>query len=55
MNTQTNEQEQIVGYSETKSKKIDRAVNQQEQAIVKLKESKTSLIDSCVLRKIKVN
>lgn len=48
------EQEQIVEYIDTQSQKIDQAVRQQEQAIVKLKEYKASLVDSCVLGKIKV-
>lgn len=49
------EQEKIVNYIDAQSQKIDQAVTQQEQAIVKLKEYKASLIDSCVLGKIKVS
>ncbi|PJX21938.1 hypothetical protein CAP47_10010 [Psychroflexus sp. S27] len=48
------EQNKISKYIQTQSKKIDQAVSQQEQAIVKLREYKASLIDSCVLGKIKV-
>ncbi|WP_417885030.1 restriction endonuclease subunit S [Zunongwangia sp.] len=49
------EQEEIVNYIDVQSQKIDQAITQQEQAIVKLKEYKASLIDSCVLGKIKVS
>jgi|OM-RGC.v1.004791414 type I restriction enzyme S subunit len=49
------EQEKIVNYIDAQSRKLDQAVTQQEQAIVKLKEYKASLIDSCVLGKIKVS
>jgi len=49
------EQEKIVNYIDAQSQKIDQAVTQQEQTIVKLKEYKASLIDSCVLGKIKVS
>ncbi|WP_310991248.1 restriction endonuclease subunit S [Aequorivita marina] len=49
------EQEKIVNYIDAQSQKIDQAVKQQEQAIIKLKEYKASLIDSCVLGKIKVS
>lgn len=49
------EQEKIVEYIDTQSQKIDQAVSQQEKAIVKLKEYKASLVDSCVLGKIKVS
>ncbi|MBI6119145.1 restriction endonuclease subunit S [Salegentibacter maritimus] len=49
------EQEKIVNYIDAQSEKINQAVKQQEQAIIKLKEYKASLIDSCVLGKIKVS
>lgn len=49
------EQKKIADYIEAQSQKIDQAVRQQEQTIVKLKEYKASLIDSCVLGKIKVS
>jgi type I restriction enzyme S subunit len=49
------EQEKIVNYIDTQSQKTDQAVRQQEQAIVKLKEYKASLVDSCVLGKVKVS
>ncbi|MFB9055894.1 restriction endonuclease subunit S [Mariniflexile ostreae] len=49
------EQEKIVNYIDAQSQKLDQAVTQQEQAIIKLKEYKASLIDSCVLGKIKVS
>ena len=49
------EQEEIVNYIDAQSQKLDQAVKQQEQAIIKLKEYKASLIDSCVLGKIKVS
>jgi type I restriction enzyme S subunit len=49
------EQEKIVNYIDAQSQKIDQAVKQQEQAIIKLKEYKASLINSCVLGKIKVS
>lgn len=48
------EQKKIYHHLEKQSQKIDQAVSQQEQAIVKLREYKASLIDSCVLGKIKV-
>lgn len=49
------EQEKIVQYIDIQSQKIDQAVRQQAQAIVQLKEYKASLVDSCVLGKIRVN
>lgn len=49
------EQEKIVYFIDAQSQKLDQAVKQQEQAIIKLKEYKASLIDSCVLGKIKVS
>lgn len=49
------EQEKIVNYIDAQSQKLDQAVTQQEQAIIKIKEYKASLIDSCVLGKIKVS
>lgn len=50
-----NEQTAIVTHIETQSDKIDKAIKLQEQQIEKLKELKSSLIDSAVTGKIKVS
>lgn len=50
-----NEQELIVTHIETQSAKIDKAIKLQEQQIEKLKELKSTLIDSAVTGKIKVS
>jgi len=47
------EQTAIVGYIETESAKIDRAISIQQQQIDKLKEYKVTLIDSAVTGKIR--
>lgn len=49
------EQNSIVIYIETQSAKIDKAIKLQEQQIEKLKELKSTLIDSAVTGKIKVS
>ena len=49
-----NEQDRIVAHVEVKSNKIDQAVKLQLQQITKLKEYKTTLINSAVTGKIKV-
>lgn len=49
------EQLQIVEYIENQTKKIDKAINLQENYISKLKEYKASLIDSVVTGKVKVS
>jgi type I restriction enzyme, S subunit len=49
------EQTAIVAYIETQSAKIDKAIKLQEQQIEKLKELKSTLIDSAVTGKIKVS
>lgn len=49
------EQTAIVAHIETQSAKIDKAIKLQEQQIEKLKELKSSLIDSAVTGKIKVS
>ncbi len=49
------EQTAIVSHIETQSAKIDKAINLQEQQIEKLKELKSTLIDSAVTGKIKVS
>jgi len=49
------EQLQIVEYIENQTKKIDKAINLQENYITKLKEYKASLIDSVVTGKVKVS
>jgi len=49
------EQKAIVSYIEKETDKIDKAINLQEQQIEKLKEYKTTLIDSAVTGKIMVN
>lgn len=48
------EQKQIVDFIEAQSAKIDNAINLQQQQIERLRELKTSLIDSAVTGKIKV-
>lgn len=48
------EQKEIIEYIETQSKKIDQAIALQQQQIDKLKEYKTTLINSAVTGKIKV-
>lgn len=48
------EQECIVSYLEDNNRKIDKAINLQQQQITKLKEYKTTLIDSVVTGKVKV-
>jgi type I restriction enzyme S subunit len=48
------EQTVIVSHIETQSAKIDKAITLQEQQIAKLKELKSTLIDSAVMGKIKV-
>lgn len=49
------EQTTIVAHIETQSAKIDKAIKLQEQQIEKLKELKSTLIDSAVTGKIKVS
>lgn len=49
-----NEQTTIVSHIETQSAKIDKAIKLQEQQIEKLKELKSTLIDSAVTGKIKI-
>ncbi|MFN4915315.1 MAG: restriction endonuclease subunit S [Sphingomonadales bacterium] len=49
------EQAAIVNHIETQSTKIDKAIKLQEQQIEKLKELKSTLIDSAVTGKIKVS
>jgi type I restriction enzyme S subunit len=49
-----NEQEEILDYIEAQSAKIDKAIALQERQIEKLKELKSTLIDSAVTGKIKV-
>ncbi len=49
-----NEIEEIISYIETQSAKIDQAIFLQQTQIEKLKEYKTTLIDSAVTGKIKV-
>jgi len=48
------EQDEIVTYIETQSTKIDKSISLQQQQIVKLKEYKSSLINSAVTGKIKI-
>lgn len=50
-----NEQNAIVNYIESQSAKIEKAIALQEQQIEKLKELKSTLIDSAVTGKIKVS
>jgi len=45
----------IISHIETQSAKIDKAIKLQEQQIEKLKELKSTLIDSAVTGKIKVS
>jgi type I restriction enzyme S subunit len=47
------EQECIVNYLEIENQKIDKAIDLQQQQIIKLKEYKTTLIDSVVTGKVK--
>ena len=49
------EQTAIVAHIETQSAKIDKAIKLQEQQIERLKELKSTLIDSAVTGKIKVS
>ena len=49
------EQEKIVNYIEKNNQKIDKAINLQQQQIIKLKEYKTTLIDSVVTGKVRVS
>lgn len=49
------EQNEILNYIETQSVKIDKTIVLQEQQIAKLKELKSTLIDSAVTGKIKVS
>ena len=51
---QKSEQEKIVEYIETKTAKIDKLVNLEQEYIKSLKEYKASLIDSVVTGKVKV-
>lgn len=48
------EQKEIIEYIETQSQKIDQAITFQQQQIDKLKEYKTTLINSAVTGKIKI-
>jgi len=48
-------QQQIVNYIEKNNQKIDKAITLQQQQIIKLKEYKTTLIDSVVTGKVRVN
>jgi len=48
------EQQKIVDYIEKNNQKIDKAINLQQQQITKLKEYKTTLIDSVVTGKVRV-
>jgi type I restriction enzyme S subunit len=48
------EQQKIVTFIENQTSKIDNAINLQQQQIVKLKEYKTTLIDSVVTGKVRV-
>ena len=48
------EQTAIVAHIETQSAKIDKAIKLQEQQIEKLKELKSTLIDSAVTGKLRV-
>ncbi|MGV4528942.1 restriction endonuclease subunit S [Ornithobacterium rhinotracheale] len=54
VNPPIEEQKQIVDFIEAQSAKIDNAINLQQQQIERLRELKTSLIDSAVTGKIKV-
>lgn len=49
------EQELILKYLEKKNKQIDKTIDFQKQQIIKLKEYKTTLIDSVVTGKVKVS
>jgi type I restriction enzyme, S subunit len=48
------EQEEIVNYIEQNNQKIDKAIDLQQQQIIKLKEYKTTLIDSVVTGKVRI-
>ena len=48
------EQQEIANYTEENNKKIDKAIDLQQQQITKLKEYKTTLIDSVVTGKVRV-
>ncbi|MEA2072334.1 MAG: restriction endonuclease subunit S [Campylobacterota bacterium] len=48
------EQEAIINYIEKNNQKIDKAIDLQQQQITKLKEYKTTLIDSVVTGKVRV-
>jgi len=48
------EQQKIVDYIEKNNQKIDKAINLQQQQITKLKEYKTTLIDSVITGKVRV-
>ena len=48
------EQEKIVEYIETKTAKIDKLVNLEQEYIKSLKEYKASLIDSVVTGKVRI-
>ena len=48
------EQKRIIDFIEEKTLKIDKAINLQQQQITKLKEYKTTLIDSVVIGKVRV-
>jgi len=48
------QQKEIVEYIESNNQKIDKAIDLQQQQIAKLKEYKTTLIDSVVTGKVKV-
>ena len=49
------EQKRIIDFIEKNNQKIDKAINLQQQQIKKLKEYKTTLIDSVVTGKVKVS
>ena len=49
-----NEQKEIVDYLDSETKKIETAIDLKQQEIVKLKEYKSSLINSVVTGKVKV-
>jgi type I restriction enzyme S subunit len=48
------EQQLIVNYIEENNQKIDKAIDLQQQQVTKLKEYKTTLIDSVVTGKVRV-
>jgi type I restriction enzyme S subunit len=49
------EQQKIVDFIENQTSKIDKAINLQQKQITKLKEYKTTLIDSVVTGKVRVD